>query len=108
MPAVTEARDRRMTRTEAQLRRINDDLRRAVDQLVAVPELVAFVCECSRTECHATIELTVERYDEVRSCDRCFVIVSGHETPTIEAVAESRDGYLVVEKFRELIGSPAA
>jgi hypothetical protein len=43
--------------------------------------------------------LTKEQYDAVREDSRRFLIVPGHETPSVETVVESHGTYEVVEKM---------
>ena len=54
-------------------------------------------CECHRTECGATFQITMRDYDAVRSDGHLFAVVSGHESPE-ESVVSSRPAYLVIEK----------
>jgi hypothetical protein len=54
-------------------------------------------CECHRTECGATFEITMRDYDAVRSDGHLFAVVAGHESPE-ETVVSSRRAYLVIEK----------
>jgi hypothetical protein len=59
---------------------------------------VGFRCECARLGCNQLVELTVREYERIRSNPRRFVIVRGHEFPEVEAVVETRPGYVIVEK----------
>lgn len=62
---------------------------------------VGFRCECARLGCNLLLKLTLAEYEHVRSNPRRFVVVEGHELPTVEDVVERRPGYVVVEKFDE-------
>jgi hypothetical protein len=62
------------------------------------PEPVAFVCECGRADCAASIELTIAEYERVRSDPAQFVIASGHESPNVERIVERREHYDIVRK----------
>ena len=56
-------------------------------------------CECADVECVATIELTSEAYEGVRSNPRHFAVLSGHVVPDVERVFGEFDNYVVVEKM---------
>ena len=57
-------------------------------------------CECHRTECDATFQITMGDYDAVRSDGHYFAVVSGHENPE-ESIIDRRPAYLVIEKSGE-------
>jgi hypothetical protein len=59
----------------------------------------SFVCECSETMCIERIAVPLELYEAVRANPRQFIVKPGHEHPELERVVDTRDGYLVVEKF---------
>ena len=57
-----------------------------------------FVCECGDIACSERLRLTLADYERVRSHPRRFIVVPGHDIPAVEAVAELRPRYAVVEK----------
>jgi aerobic-type carbon monoxide dehydrogenase small subunit (CoxS/CutS family) len=61
-------------------------------------ELVAFRCKCGSLRCNMLVELTLADYEHVRANATHFVLVAGHEIPTIERVVERETAYVVVEK----------
>ena len=56
------------------------------------------ICECSRAGCIERVEVTHEEYEHVRSEGTRFLVVPGHENPSVEKVVERHPTYLVVEK----------
>jgi hypothetical protein len=60
---------------------------------------VGFRCECARLGCNELLELSVRKYEQVRSDPRRFIVVPGHERRDAEVVVERHPGYLVVEKL---------
>jgi hypothetical protein len=60
-----------------------------------------FVCECSRDDRSARLEVTIGKYVAVRRQGFQFIVAAGHEIDDIERVVERRRGYLVVEETRE-------
>lgn len=61
-------------------------------------ELLVFLCECSDGACKSDIELTLAEYDSLRTHDRRFAVMGGHEELTIERVVDQFDRYTIVEK----------
>lgn len=64
-------------------------------------EAVAFRCECGSLRCNMLVELTLADYEHVRASATHFLLVPGHEIPTIEHVVERGAGHVVVEKVGE-------
>ena len=61
-------------------------------------EAVAFRCECGSLRCNMLVELTIPEYERVRSSATHFLLVNGHEIPSVERVVEREASYVVVEK----------
>jgi hypothetical protein len=85
----------RVARRETLFREVNEWIEDLTD---GGDESIEILCECSDTECLATLELRREDYDRVRSVPTWFAIEQGHEIPGIERVVEESDGYVVIEK----------
>ena len=47
------------------------------------------------------VELTVAEYEHVRASATHFMLVPGHEIPSIERVVQRAPSYVVVEKLGE-------
>lgn len=75
-------------------RRVNE----AIERGAQGTGTAVFVCECGNLGCSETVELTISRYETVRSGFERFLIVPGHQIEEIEDVVEQHDAYLVVAK----------
>lgn len=61
-------------------------------------EPVPFACECDDPTCAHAIMIPLGEYERaVKPIDR-FVLLPGHEDPSVEHVVERSDGYFVVSK----------
>lgn len=92
----------RVGRNEALFREVNERIRDVSGSLESVSggSAVEFVCECSRTECHTSIELDLREYERVRAHPARFLVAVGHLwSPEAERLVEENPGYWVVEKF---------
>ena len=90
----------RLGANEAVLRQINEGIERG--QWPGEEEApVGFRCECARLGCNLLLDLTLAEYEHVRSAPRRFVMIDGHELPTVEVVIERQPGYVIVEKKDE-------
>ena len=65
-----------------------------------------YFCECCDPECNEKVRLRGPDYERVRSDSCHFFVLPGHETPDVETVIESHDGWVLVEKdpdVREIV-----
>jgi hypothetical protein len=104
-PGEGEGARLRLVESERIFRRLNErieELNRVAQMIEEPPdaEQAAFLCECSRLECQARIEIDVATYAEEHSSRGRYIVVPGHETREIERIVARRPGYLVVEKER--------
>jgi hypothetical protein len=95
-----DPRDERIAKNEAVFRAANRELEQATEE-AGGDGVLDVLCECGQEGCSGLIRLTVAEYDGVHSQDDRFIVVPGHENPTIETVVERREAYLVVDKFGE-------
>lgn len=84
---------RRAAATEVNGRRVNEAIERGTADGPPV-----FVCECGYVGCSATVRLSIEAYEEVRSDFDRFLLVPGHEIQDVDRVVERHPDYLVVVK----------
>jgi hypothetical protein len=54
------------------------------------------LCECSRPDCDARVEVPADVYDVVRSEGHRYLVAPGHEAPEAEEVVAGAPSYLVV------------
>jgi hypothetical protein len=92
---MEEQGKQRVAMNEAAFRKVNEGIEAGEPNEHGV---LSFICECGRLGCNDLIELPREEYAAVRSNERRFIIVPGHEIPAVEVVAERYERYLVVEK----------
>jgi hypothetical protein len=84
---VDQLRKERIARNEANARSLNERF-----------GIGHFTCECGDADCHKVIGLPLEIYHSIRSDDRRFLIVPGHEIPEMEDVVVERKDWAVVRK----------
>ncbi|HEY7195770.1 MAG TPA: hypothetical protein VH306_01140 [Gaiellaceae bacterium] len=88
----------RVGKNEALFREVNEKIR-DVSAGFGTTDPVEFICECSRPECAATIPLTLDQYEAVRSDPTHFVVMAGHVWDAdSEHVVAKNGGHWVVEK----------
>ena len=98
---MTETGDRRIARTEALFREVNERVAERASGFQAGE--VEFVCECGDPACTERIRTTLEEYEEVREEGDTFLVVKGHEeAPHLERVVERGGRFNVVRKLHEL------
>jgi hypothetical protein len=90
----------RLAKNEALFREVNARIRELSDRWeLAAPDLIAFVCECSRAGCSDAVELTLDEYERIRTEPAQFLIVSGHLwNPELEQEVKRTDRFVVLEK----------
>jgi hypothetical protein len=99
-----------VAKNQAVFREVNERIRELSERLRsdAPTDLVSFVCECSASDCHATVELTLAEYERVRSQPAQFVAAVDHlrhSNAEREVVRTSR--YVVLEQVDAAAAEPA-
>ena len=89
----------RAARNEALFREVNERAKQVVDAFET--RTMSAFCECSRSTCTETVAVPVEAYEAVRSRGERFLLVEGHDDPSIERVVERHERFIVVEKIGE-------
>ena len=86
----------------------NEEIFREVNERIAdgaerhgVETPLSIHCECSSRTCLQMIEIAPPDYERIRGSRYRFVVLPGHEDPTIETVAERHAAFVVVEKQGE-------
>ena len=88
-----EVRAAKAARNEALCREVNE----RIEELLGTGEL-QLLCECANLECTATIALTADEYERVRTSPVRFTVALGHATPEFEDVVEENSRFAVVQK----------
>jgi hypothetical protein len=88
--------------TEAAFRIANERMAKWPERYTNSP-VEAYFCECGDRQCRARVLLSRDAYEAVRQDSRRFLIVPGHEKPTVESVIESYGTYEVVEKLPDVL-----
>jgi hypothetical protein len=95
---VLDARARRIADNESRFREINERLEADLRRLPSEDGPVEFVCECGRTECAASVQLTIDEYEQVRKDSTTFAMLPGHDIEDVEDVVFSNERYAVARK----------
>lgn len=98
---MLDARRRRIAENESRFREINDRLESDARSLLGEGETIDFVCECGRVDCALSVPLTLPEYRDVRTDDRQFAVLAGHEIPDTEDVVDRTERFVVVRKHAE-------
>jgi hypothetical protein len=98
--AMCPGHQARLAHNEDSARKVNEsiDQERAEDD---GPGPRWFVCECAEPDCAELVDVGAERYHEVRANPRQFVVLRGHEDPSVETVVGSHASFVIVEKTGE-------
>ena len=95
-------REERIARTEALFRDVNERIAESAERFCARD--AEFVCECGDPGCVERVPATLEQYEDVRSNGTTFMVVPGHEIPSVERVVKRPHLRLtVVEKFNRVM-----
>jgi hypothetical protein len=91
------SREKRLAENQRAFRIGNERLRGVVET-TATAEPVPFLCECMDETCMASVDLTLDEYEAIRSQENQFFIVRDHSTLPGERVVRENGSYQVVEK----------
>jgi hypothetical protein len=70
------------------------DLVKGIDDIT-----LHFYCECADDKCHERVPLTPKEYTQQHHNKSRFILIPGHQIPSIERVVFEDDNYIVVEKY---------
>ncbi len=88
-------------RNEALFREVNERIEDVGTALAPDDAPMEFLCECDDPDCVEKVSATRPEYEAIRAVATHFVVVPGHEDPSVEHVVQRTDRFLVVEKEGE-------
>jgi hypothetical protein len=83
--------------TEVIFREVNEAIAKTAEGFKA--KEAEFLCECADPDCAHRVPATLDDYESVRADGTHFMLVPGHEEPTVERIVRRGNGFHVVEKF---------
>lgn len=88
---------------EALFRELNERLKGKKEDASIWVAPSQWVCECETETCAERVELSPEKYEQVRADPTHFIVAPDeeHVSPDVERVIEKSDRYWVVEKVGE-------
>jgi hypothetical protein len=92
MPADTRERN------EALFREVNERIEDVGTTLPPDDAPMEFLCECDDPDCVEKVSATRAEYEAIRAVATHFVVLPGHEDPSVEHVVQQTESFLVVEK----------
>lgn len=103
-PTEPEFSPRRALENEQFLGDINERLRVTLEEVREEADedpdaYFRFFCECSDLDCRLRLEVRPSRLKAVHAVDGRFVVLPGHEMPSVERIVDQEDGYLIVQKL---------
>jgi hypothetical protein len=94
---VGDARER----NEALFREVNERIEDVGTSLAPDDSPMEFLCECDNQDCVERVSATRGEYEAIRAVATHFVVLPGHEDPSVEHVVQQTERFLVVEKEGE-------
>lgn len=90
---------RRKAANEAVFREVNERIEGLQTRFaISDAEPLSLVCECDQLQCTEPIQIAVDGYERIRAHPDRFLVLPGHEDPTVEDIVDTGPGYLVVRK----------
>jgi len=99
-----EERERKIGENEILYRAVNEKIEGLNTVFGAITDVMTVVCECGDGTCAEQVEIDVSTYERVRREPTLFIVLPGHEIPTVEDIVEHHEGFDIVEKAA---GAPA-
>ena len=96
-------REDRIARNEALFRDLNERMRQISESMSGgdPPATFEIFCECGAVDCMEKFGVPLSEYEAVRSHPERFILAAGHDSPEVERVVSTLDGYVIVEKHEE-------
>lgn len=98
---MDDTQQQRLVANEAFFRSVNENVDAAAERFDPGANGSAFeyLCECADAGCAARVDMTREEYLAVRAHPARFLVLPGHDAPSVERVVARHRSYLVVEKL---------
>ena len=93
-----EERERRLGLNEAMFREVNERVEEVNQAFGSITGQFDIFCECGDVTCAERLSVPMSEYERVRQEATRFLLIPGHEDPTVESVVETHEGYVIVEK----------
>ena len=94
-----ESREARRGRNEAVFREVNEHIAELGERSRA--GVIEILCECADRTCAEPLSVSVGEYEAARAAATTFIVLDGHEDPSIERIVRRHRGRLLVEKLGE-------
>jgi hypothetical protein len=86
---------------EELFRKVNERIEDLSTPVAPDDEGMEFLWECDREGCYEKVKVTRAEYESVRATSTHFIVLPGHEDPTVEHIAHTTERFFVVEKEGE-------
>ena len=97
-----DERSRKVGKNEAVFRAVNEEIEKLTLGIAEISDrTLHLVCECGDLLCTKQLVVPVTRYEQVRADPSSFLIIPGHEKPSVEDVVEETPRYSVVRKHSD-------
>jgi hypothetical protein len=93
-----DERERRLGMNEAVFREVNERVEEIHRTLGTDTGTLEIICECGAVSCTERISVPIAEYERARSTPTHFLLMVGHEDPTVERMIENHETWILVEK----------
>jgi hypothetical protein len=94
-----DERARRVGSNEALFRQVNEEIENLERPIAAIADgTLHIVCECGDLRCSERLSVPIRDYERVRAEPTLFLVLIGHEIPSVEDVVEASKNHYVVRK----------
>lgn len=90
-------------KNEVLFRKANEQIQSTARRLYEKEEKDLFLCECSSDECFEHLPVALKDYEKLTEGEARFIVLTDHDQSDLERIVSQHDGYVVVEKFPELV-----
>lgn len=100
MAGQQEQHERRAAHNHSLFRSVNERIAEMNESFQEFADYGSWMCECFRTDCTETIEMTLDEYEDLRAHPARFAVVAdpSHVDPEVEEVVSEGERYWTVEK----------
>jgi hypothetical protein len=91
-------REESLAKNEELFRKVNERIETVSQAVPQDDAMMEYLCECDRPDCYDKVKATREEYESVRAEATHFIVLPGHDDPTVERVALANERFMIVEK----------
>jgi hypothetical protein len=98
MSETQQSREVKAAKNQLMFRAVNQQIREVSERVLHQAAEIDFACECNDPTCVQSVAIDLDEFVRLDRSTNRFVVLPGHEDPTVEDVVDTHQRFVVVSK----------